>query len=79
MNGRIQMYWSIKKEIAKGLLGYRGGISAVRKSRFTWASGIKSPIYCDNQTDPYSTGGQQHGGAGYSRYRKGRNTRKPKC
>ena len=38
----------IEKEIAKGLLS----INAVflrPDEPFTWASGIKSPIYCDNR------------------------------
>lgn len=37
-----------EKEIAKGLLGIKA-VFLSPKEPFTWASGIKSPIYCDNR------------------------------
>lgn len=37
-----------KKEIAKGLLKI-GAVFLRPEQPFTWASGIKSPIYCDNR------------------------------
>ena len=37
-----------KKEIAKGLLDI-GAVFLRPEEPFTWASGIKSPIYCDNR------------------------------
>lgn len=37
-----------KKEIAKGLLNI-GAVFLRPEEPFTWASGIKSPIYCDNR------------------------------
>lgn len=39
---------NLEKEIAKGLLSI-GAIFLSPKEPFTWASGIKSPIYCDNR------------------------------
>lgn len=36
------------KEIAKGLLEI-GAVALSAEKPFTWASGIKSPIYCDNR------------------------------
>ena len=36
------------KEIAKILLDLKA-VSLSPKSPYTWASGIKSPIYCDNR------------------------------
>ncbi|MCI7301134.1 MAG: orotate phosphoribosyltransferase [Clostridiales Family XIII bacterium] len=38
----------MKKEIAKGLLSI-GAVFLRPDEPFTWASGIKSPIYCDNR------------------------------
>ena len=38
----------LKKEIAKGLLGIEA-VFLRPEEPFTWASGIKSPIYCDNR------------------------------
>ena len=38
----------LEKEIAKGLLSI-GAIFLRPEEPFTWASGIKSPIYCDNR------------------------------
>lgn len=38
----------MKKEIAKGLLSI-GAVFLRPDQPFTWASGIKSPIYCDNR------------------------------
>ena len=37
-----------KQEIAKGLLSI-GAVFLRPEEPFTWASGIKSPIYCDNR------------------------------
>lgn len=37
-----------EKEIAKALLGIKAVFLSPDKP-FTWASGIKSPIYCDNR------------------------------
>ena len=37
-----------KREIAEGLLGI-GAVFLRPEEPFTWASGIKSPIYCDNR------------------------------
>lgn len=39
---------NLKKEIAKGLLSIEA-IFLRPENPFTWASGIKSPIYCDNR------------------------------
>lgn len=38
----------IKKEVAKGLLKIKA-VFLRPEEPFTWASGIKSPIYCDNR------------------------------
>ncbi len=38
----------LKKEVAKGLLEI-GAVFLRPEQPFTWASGIKSPIYCDNR------------------------------
>jgi len=38
----------MEKEIAKALLGIKA-VFLSPDSQFTWASGIKSPIYCDNR------------------------------
>ncbi len=38
----------MEKEIAKALLGFKA-VFLCPDSPFTWASGIKSPIYCDNR------------------------------
>jgi len=38
----------MKKEIAKGLLSIKAVFLSPQEP-FTWASGIKSPIYCDNR------------------------------
>ena len=38
----------MKQEIAKGLLSI-GAVFLRPDEPFTWASGIKSPIYCDNR------------------------------
>ena len=38
----------MKKEVAKGLLEI-GAVFLRPEEPFTWASGIKSPIYCDNR------------------------------
>lgn len=38
----------LKKEIAEGLLSI-GAVFLRPEEPFTWASGIKSPIYCDNR------------------------------
>lgn len=38
----------IKKEVAKGLLDI-GAVFLRPEQPFTWASGIKSPVYCDNR------------------------------
>ena len=49
----------IKKEIAKGLLSIEA-VFLRPEEPFTWASGIKSPIYCDNRltlTAYYLSGG----------------------
>ena len=37
-----------KREIAEGLLSI-GAVFLRPEEPFTWASGIKSPIYCDNR------------------------------
>ena len=39
---------SFKQEIAKGLLSIEA-VFLRPEEPFTWASGIKSPIYCDNR------------------------------
>src|SRR5699024_5594043 len=46
-NGRTQKM-SIEKEVAKKLLEIQA-VSLNPNHPFTWASGIKSPIYCDNR------------------------------
>lgn len=38
----------MKKEVAKGLLSIKAVFLSPEKP-FTWASGIKSPVYCDNR------------------------------
>ena len=38
----------IEKQIAKDLLSI-GAVFLRPEEPFTWASGIKSPIYCDNR------------------------------
>ena len=38
----------MKKEIAKALLSI-GAVFFRPEQPFTWASGIKSPVYCDNR------------------------------
>ena len=38
----------MKKEIAKNLLSI-GAVFLRPEDPFTWASGIKSPVYCDNR------------------------------
>ena len=38
----------MEREIAKGLLSI-GAVFLRPEQPFTWASGIKSPIYCDNR------------------------------
>ena len=38
----------MKKQIAKDLLSI-GAVFLRPEEPFTWASGIKSPIYCDNR------------------------------
>lgn len=38
----------VKKEVAKGLLEI-GAVFLRPEQPFTWASGIKSPVYCDNR------------------------------
>ena len=38
----------MKKEVAKGLLSI-GAVFLRPENPFTWASGIKSPVYCDNR------------------------------
>ena len=38
----------MKKEVAKNLLSI-GAVFLRPESPFTWASGIKSPVYCDNR------------------------------
>lgn len=38
----------MKKEVAKGLLSIKAVFLSPDKP-FTWASGIKSPVYCDNR------------------------------
>ena len=42
------MSGDIKKEIAKGLLDIEA-VFLRPEEPFTWASGIKSPVYCDNR------------------------------
>ena len=39
---------SKSKQIAEGLLGIKA-VFLSPNDPFTWASGIKSPIYCDNR------------------------------
>ena len=39
---------SIEKTVAKNLLDIKA-VSLQPNDPFTWASGIKSPIYCDNR------------------------------
>ena len=39
---------NIKKTVAEGLLKI-GAVFLRPEQPFTWASGIKSPIYCDNR------------------------------
>ena len=39
---------SESKQIAEGLLGIKA-VFLRPNDPFTWASGIKSPIYCDNR------------------------------
>ena len=39
---------NIKEQIAKDLLSI-GAVFLRPEDPFTWASGIKSPIYCDNR------------------------------
>ena len=39
---------NMKKQIAKDLLSI-GAVFLRPEEPFTWASGIKSPIYCDNR------------------------------
>jgi orotate phosphoribosyltransferase len=38
----------IEKTVAKGLLGCKA-VTLSAKEPYTWASGLKSPIYCDNR------------------------------
>lgn len=38
----------MKKEVAKGLLSIKA-VFLSPENPFTWASGIKSPVYCDNR------------------------------
>ena len=38
----------IRAEVARGLLAI-GAVFLRPEEPFTWASGIKSPIYCDNR------------------------------
>ena len=52
----------MKKEIAKDLLEI-GAVFLRPEQPFTWASGIKSPIYCDNRlilTAPAVRGRVEH-------------------
>ncbi len=44
----MEEFMDKKKEIAKGLLDI-GAVFLRPEEPFTWASGIKSPIYCDNR------------------------------
>ena len=39
---------NIKTEVARGLLSI-GAVFFRPNEPFTWASGIKSPVYCDNR------------------------------
>ena len=39
---------SVSEKVAEGLLSI-GAVFLRPKDPFTWASGIKSPIYCDNR------------------------------
>ena len=42
------MKMSVSEKVAEGLLSI-GAVFLRPKDPFTWASGIKSPIYCDNR------------------------------
>ncbi|HRL00496.1 MAG TPA: orotate phosphoribosyltransferase, partial [Trichococcus flocculiformis] len=39
---------TIAKEVAKSLLDIKA-VSLSPQNPYTWASGIRSPIYCDNR------------------------------
>ena len=45
---------NIKEQIAKDLLSI-GAVFLRPEDPFTWASGIKSPIYCDNRPSKENT------------------------
>ena len=49
----------MEKKIAKDLLSI-GAVFLRPEQPFTWASGIKSPIYCDNRLTGTSTAGIAH-------------------
>ena len=50
---------NIKEQIAKDLLSI-GAVFLRPEDPFTWASGIKSPIYCDNRLTLTSVEGRNH-------------------
>ena len=41
--------WHWKRQIARDAIVHRRGVSQRPEEPFTWASGIKSPVYCDNR------------------------------
>ena len=55
---------NLEKLIAKDLLSIRA-VFFRPEEPFTWASGIKSPVYCDNRLTPHRTRGAypRRGGA----------------
>ena len=50
---------NIKEQIAKDLLSI-GAVFLRPEEPFTWASGIKSPIYCDNRLTLTAPGVRNH-------------------
>lgn len=52
---------NIEKTIAKDLLAIKA-VFFRPEEPFTWASGIKSPVYCDNRLTLTSDGGQKRCG-----------------
>ncbi len=54
---------NIEKTIAKDLPAIKA-VFFRPEEPFTWASGIKSPVYCDNRLTPDLDGGQKRRGRG---------------
>ena len=53
----------LAREVAKGLLSI-GAVFLRPDQPFTWASGIKSPIYCDTRLGPTAPAGREAGEKG---------------